>query len=406
MSAPPEKALAGLRILDLSWAIVGNTCTKLLGDFGAQVIKVESQRRLGLERLLPTVAVSRPDNPDDKPWFAHVATSKQSIRLDLTRPDARPVIETLIQWADVVVENFSPGTLDRLDLGYDAMRAINPRIILASGSVYGQTGPYAESWGIDGTGAALSGRMFATGWPDRGPVLTSAPYGDCVLPYLLAAALVAAVDERDRSGFGCRIDGSMFEVLAQQMLPALSGGEEVVELGRNGNRRPDAAPHGAFPTLGDDRWIAIAVEDDAEWAALSDVLKQPDWASDPRFASHADRKTNEDILEALIAERTRTWVDHDLMHALQARGVAAGVVQSIRDVLEDPQLGHLDALVEVAHPILGPFAHQSSPIGLSATPKAMTPAPRLGEHTAIVARDVLGMDDAAIALATEERLFF
>ena len=203
--------LAGVKVLDFSWAIVGGTVTKLLGDFGAEVVKVESAKRMSLERLMPTVSVSKPDNPDDKPWFAHVNTSKLSFRLDLSNPASRPLVDALVDWADVVVENFSPGTMDKLGLGYEALKARKPAIVMASGSVYGQTGPFAKEWGIDGTGAALSGRLFQHGWADRTPTLPAAPYGDCVLPYFLASAIVAAIGHRDRTGEGCRIDGSMFE---------------------------------------------------------------------------------------------------------------------------------------------------------------------------------------------------
>ena len=184
--------LAGVRVLDFSWALVGSITTKILGDLGADVIKVESRTRPCLSRIDVQVSASRPDDFDDKPWFAHLNTSKRSLALDLKRPESRRVIDPLLEWADVVVENFSPGTMEKLGLGYAQIAARYPGIVMASGSVYGQTGPLAQEWGVDGTGAALSGRTFLTGWPDRDPVIPGAvPYGDVIVPYVMAACIAA-----------------------------------------------------------------------------------------------------------------------------------------------------------------------------------------------------------------------
>jgi crotonobetainyl-CoA:carnitine CoA-transferase CaiB-like acyl-CoA transferase len=390
--------LAGVKLLDFSWAIVGGTTAKYLGDFGAAVIKIESRKRLGLERLSNTSRVSTAGNLDDKPWFAHVNTSKQSFCLNLADPRSRPVIEKLVQWADVVLENFSPGTMDKLGLGYVAMRALKPSIILASGSVFGQTGPQRHYWGVDSTGAAASSRMFMTGWPDRGPVLPSAPYGDCLLPCFLATGLLAALDHRDRTGEGCHIDGSMFEVLVQQMLPEIAtqqmqGGRAQ----RRGNHALDVAPHGVYPCDGSESWIAIEAGSDEHWAALQSALGAPAALGDARFRTLAGRLQHQDALDAAIAYCTRSRAAGALMEVLQAAGVAAGVVQFAGDTLDrDPQLRARGFVQTVDHPLLGAFEHLASPIRLSLTPQRVQPAPRFGEHTRLLCRDVLGMDAAAI----------
>jgi crotonobetainyl-CoA:carnitine CoA-transferase CaiB-like acyl-CoA transferase len=390
--------LAGVKLLDFSWAIVGGTTAKYLGDFGAEVIKIESRKRLGLERLSNTSRVSQAGNLDDKPWFAHVNTSKLSFRINLADPRARPVIESLVRWADIVLENFSPGTMDKLGLGYAQLSAINPGVILASGSVFGQTGPQRHYWGVDSTGAAASSRMYMTGWPDRGPVLPSAPYGDCVLPCFLAAGLLAALDHRERSGEGCHIDGSMFEVLVQQMLPDIvaqqqSGGQ----LQRRGNRRPGISPHGIYPCHGTERWIAIAAADDAAWQSLRAVLGMPAVLADARFATLDLRLQHQDALDAALAACTREREAYELMEQLQSASVEAGVVQFAGDTLErDPQLRARDFMQTVDHPLLGAFAHQAAPIWLSATPQRMRPAPRFGEHTRRICREQLQLTDAAI----------
>lgn len=379
--------LAGIKVLDFSWALVGALTTKQLGDFGADVIKVESRGRMCLTRLDAQVSISKPANPDDKPWFAHLNTSKRGMTLDLKNPAARAVIERLLDWADIVVENFSPGTMRKLGLDYDAIRKRRPDIIMLSGSVYGQTGPLAQEWGIDGTGAALSSRMFMTGWPDRDPVIPSVPYGDAVLPLLMATAAVAALEHRNQTGEGCHIDASMFEVQVQQMLPALidcqlTRQRSAVNPVRTGNRDANAAPQGVFPCRGQDRWIAISVCSDAQWLSLTQAMDRSDLARSPRFDTLEHRKANEGELENIVAMWTRGYDAHELMSKLQSAGVAAGAVQDAGDLLErDPQLQARGFLADAEHPVLGTFGHQTPPYKLSATPGQVRRAPLLGEHT-------------------------
>jgi crotonobetainyl-CoA:carnitine CoA-transferase CaiB-like acyl-CoA transferase len=166
--------LSGVKVLDFAWALVGSITTKTLGDLGAEVVKIETRTRPDLARLDVQVSASQPGNWDDKPWFAHLNSSKRSLSLNMKKPEARELIDPLIDWADVVVENFSPGTMAKLGLGYDDLAARNPGIVMVSGSVFGQTGPLAQEWGVDGTGGALSGRTFLTGWPERDPVIPGA----------------------------------------------------------------------------------------------------------------------------------------------------------------------------------------------------------------------------------------
>jgi len=405
MSAP-ELPLSGVKVLDFSWALVGALTTKQLGDFGADIVKVESKSRMCLTRMDAQVSISQPANPNDKPWFAHLNTSKRGIVLDLKHSQAREVIDRLIDWADIVVENFSPGTMRKLGLDYTALRARKPSIIMLSGSVYGQTGPLAESWGIDGTGAALSSRMFMTGWPDRDPVLPSVPYGDALLPLLLATAAVAALEQRDRTGAGTHIDASMFEVQTQQMLPALIEQQLGAQPKRTGNRVTHAAPHGVFPCQGEDRWIAIEVTTDEQWQALCRVMNRDDLAREERFAVVTGRKAHEDALESVIAHWTRGFDAHALMHSLQAAGVPAGAVQDAADLLErDPQLRSREFLVAATHPELGTFGHQAPPYKLSTTPGNVRRAPLLGEHTREVCIEDLGISAARFDELTAAGVF-
>ncbi|MEO8017376.1 MAG: CoA transferase, partial [Pseudomonadota bacterium] len=249
--------LAGVRVLDFAWALVGSITTKILGDLGADVIKVESRTRPCLSRIDQQVSVSKGGDFDDKPWFAHLNTSKRSLALDMKKPAAREVLEPLLDWADVVVENFSPGTMAKLGLDFDSLVRRNPALVMISGSVYGQTGPLAAEWGVDGTGAALSGRTFLTGWEDRGPVIPGAvPYGDVIVPYVMAACVAGALQRRRETGRGTHIDVSMYEICVQQMRSAIQEAQSGVEPQRCGNHDATVFRQDVFPTAGEDRWIA------------------------------------------------------------------------------------------------------------------------------------------------------
>ena len=392
----PEHALSAVKILDLSWALVGSLTTKALADHGACVVKVESARRPCLTRVDVQVARSHAGDFDDKPWFAQLNTGKLSLQLDLKHPRAREVLDPLVAWADVIVENFSPGTLDKLGLGYDALRQLHPDVIMISASAFGQTGPLAKSWGVDGTSAALSGRTALTGWPDRAPVIPSAvPYADVLVPAFMVAAIGAALSERKRSGRGCYIDLSMYEISAQQMTRALSDVQLGLPAARSGNRDSDVWHQGVYPTRGEDRWIAISMFERADYARLRDALGAT-WpeAIEP------------DALDAALAERTRQQDGFQLMHTLQAAGIAAGVVQDIQDLLErDPQLRAQPAWQQLTHPVLGTFEHQTTPYHLERTPAQLRPSPKLGEHTRSVCIDILGLSEQHYEALNAAELF-
>jgi crotonobetainyl-CoA:carnitine CoA-transferase CaiB-like acyl-CoA transferase len=367
--------LAGVRILDFSWALVGSITTKVLGDLGADVIKVETRSRPCLSRLDVQVSASRADDLDDKPWYAHLNTSKRSLALDLKRPESRELINPLLDWADAVVENFSPGTMDKLGLGFAQLSTRKPGLVMASGSVYGQTGPLAAEWGVDGTGGALSGRTFLTGWADRDPVVPGAvPYGDVIVPYVMAAFVAAALAQRAAGG-GCHIDASMYEICVQQMHAAIASAQSGNAPRRMGNADPAVLNQDVYPALGEDRWVAISIFNAAEQATL---------------AALAGGRP--------ISDWTRELEDHALVAQLQAAGIAAGVVQDIEDLLErDPQLRARGALVELPHPKLGAFGHMRTPIRFSVDEFKPYRAPGMGEHNREIALGLAGLDDGRFA---------
>jgi crotonobetainyl-CoA:carnitine CoA-transferase CaiB-like acyl-CoA transferase len=399
-AAPPPRgegarlgALQGVKVLDFSWALVGSITTKLLADHGAEVIKVETATRPCLSRIDVQVAASRRGNFDDKPWFIHMNTSKQSLRLNMKKPEAREVLDPLLDWADVVVENFSPGTMASLGLDYERLRQRRPDIVMISGSVFGQTGPLAKEWGVDGTGAALSGRLALTGWADRTPVTPSAvPYGDVVLPPVMAAATAAALLHRRRTGQGAHIDASMYEVCVQQMAPAILAAQMGAEPKRMGNDDPSAVLQGVWPTS-EGHTIALRVGDEAAWLRLGHLLGG-DWGPSATMLAPTRRAETEAHL--------RFWLEqHDpwtAMSMLQASGVAAGVVQTAADIVDrDPQLRGRGFLVALDNPALGCFEHQASPIHISGLPGAIRTAPGLGQHTDDICQRIAGLSPQRIA---------
>lgn len=376
--------LTGLKVLDFSWALVGSITTKTLGDLGATVVKVESRKRPCLSRVDVQVQASRPGELDDKPWFAHLNTSKLSLALDMKHPRATDVLGPLIDWADVVVENFSPGTMAKLGLDFDRLRVRNPRLVMISGSVYGQSGPLAPEWGVDGTGGALSGRTFLTGWPDRDPVVPgSVPYGDVILPFIMVAAGLAVLEDCRRTGQSAHVDASMYEVCVQQILDAIRRVQSGETPTRAGNEDPGVAHQDVYPAAGTDRWVAISCRSQGEL----------------------------DKLHALVGEQgIAAWTScldaHEAAERLQGAGIAAAAVQDIQDLVEsDPCIRARGALVSFEHPVLGRFGHMRTPITFANARPEPFRAPSMGEHSVTIARDIAGLSREAIAALDAEGVF-
>jgi crotonobetainyl-CoA:carnitine CoA-transferase CaiB-like acyl-CoA transferase len=375
--------LSGVKVLDFAWALVGSITTKTLGDLGAEIVKIETRTRPDLARLDVQVSASKPGNWDDKPWFSHLNTSKRSLSLNMKKAEARELIDPLIDWADVVVENFSPGTMAKLGLDYDSLAARNPGIVMVSGSVFGQTGPMAQEWGVDGTGGALSGRTFLTGWADRDPVIPGAvPFGDVIVPYVMAAGVAGALQYRRETGRGCHIDASMYEICVQQMRDYLEQAKRGERPQRMGNADARLFWQDVLPAAGDDRWVAITCPTGADHARLLAL-------------------TGTDI-----AAWTAVREDQVIAAQLQAHGIACGVVQDCEDMIErDAQLIGRGALVTLDHPLLGPFGHIATPIRFSRDAFAPFRAPGMGEHVHEIARDLCGLSEARIAELDQAGVF-
>ena len=375
--------LSGVKVLDFAWALVGSITTKTLGDLGAEVVKIESRSRPDLARLDVQVSASSADSLDDKPWFANLNTSKRSLTLDLKKPTSREVLDPLIDWADIVVENFSPGTMAKLGLDYDSLVKRNPGLVMVSGSVFGQTGPLAKEWGVDGTGGALSGRTYLTGYPDGEPVIPGAvPYGDVIVPYVMAGHAAAALQRRSETGVGCHIDASMYEICVQQMREFLKAAKAGERPRRLGNADPSVFFQDVFPAAGTDRWVAISCFSEAEHERFLGITG-PD-----------------------IAAWTSARQDHAIAEELQTAGIAAGALQDCEDLLDhDPQIAGRAALWDLEHAVLGTFGHIATPMAFSRDTLAPFRAPSIGEHAHEVAREIARLSPADIVRLESDGVF-
>lgn len=403
--ADDGRPLSGLRVLDFTWSIAGPHSVRVLADLGATVVKVESSHKQDAARGYRPVH----DNIaglENSALFDTMAAGKKSLALNLSKPAALDVVRELVAWADVVVESYSPKAMPRWGLGYDDLRRIKPDVIMVSTCLAGQTGPMAHFAGYGNLGAALAGFYGLAGWPDRPPAGPFGAYTDYTSTHFLAATMLAAIDHRRRTGEGQYIDLAQSEAAQHFLTPALldySANGRIME--RNGNRDPQMAPHGVYPVAGDDRWIAVVCQDDAQWQALATAMGRDDLAADPTLAAAAGRLAAVDRLDDLVG----CWTAHhdglELADALQAAGVTAHIVATGEDCLADPQLQATDHFARPDHPDR-PCLIENTRFRFSRTPgRADTRAPLLGEHTWEILSDILGYDGDRIGeLAAAELL--
>lgn len=392
--------------------------TRFLADFGAEVIKIENRRRLDLPRKLPIYkgdvrAYGEEDpNPDPDKGGLHnnYSRNKLGVTVDMSTGPGRALIDRLIGRSSVVTENFAPGVMERWGLTYERLNALSPEVIYARMSGFGHSGPYAAYRSFGPVVQAASGISFISGLPGREPSGWGLSYMDNQAAYYNSAALLMAIYQRNRTGQGTEIDVSAVEAGVHLCGPILLDASVNGRVTRasefpTGNRLeyPEAAPHGVYPCAGDDRWIAIAVFDEAEWQRLVEVMDRPTWAAEPRFATQADRFAHQDSLDARVGEWTARLDCHAAMDLLQAAGVRAGAVQNARDLNEaDPQIAHRGLFFEMDHPVIGEARFEGEPMKFSATgPDLWRSAPLLGEDNDYVYGQILGLASEEIAALAE-----
>lgn len=392
-----KKLLSNVRVIDFSWIGAGSYTTKILADLGADVIKIESSQRLD------TLRVTKPFK-DGKPgvnrsgYFADRNSSKRSVTLNLKTVRGLELAKRLIVDAHLVTNNFTPGVMEKLGLGYDTLKALAPRLIFAAMSMQGAAGPAKNDLGYGLTIAALTGLQHMTGLPDRQPAGTGTNYPDHIPnPGHGAFAILAALRHQRRTGQGQFIDLAQMESTLAMMGPSLMNFlvNDSID-GRRGNAHPGRAPSGVYPCAGKDRWITIEISDDAQWQTLTHVLGMQDY---PEWNDVEDRLNQREAIDAALSAVTSSYDMMQLATTLQNAGVAAGPVYDARDVMIDPQLKQRGHWVTMNHPEMGPSTYNSAPYRFSgAQSEPASPAPLLGQHTDEVCHDLLGLDDTEIAV--------
>lgn len=394
----PAFPLEGLKVADFSWVGVGPISGKYLADHGANVIRIESTVKAD------NLRTAGPYKDDEHGWnrsqfFGEFNTSKRSLTVDMKHARSREITGRLLEWADVVLESFTPGAVDRLGIGYEAARAVNPSVVMVSTCLMGQTGRIAKMAGYGYHAAAVAGFFDLTGWPDRAPVGPWNAYTDTVAPRFLTTTLLAALDHRRRTGEGQHIDLGQMEAALHFLAPEILARQTTdLEIARNGNRARDAAPQGAYPCAGEDEWLAIAVETDAQWQALRRVLGDPEWARDPGLETVAGRLAAHDMLDAGISSWTRERKPREAMATLLEAGVPAGHVQRSSDLQRDPQYAHRGFYRHFDHPEMGniPYSgHQFRVSGYDNGPRFA--APLIGGESFEVLAEELGFSPEDVA---------
>ncbi len=390
-----EGVFAGLKIVDFTWAAAGPITTRHFGDYGATVVKIESSKHPDSLRVGPPFVDGKP-GINRSGFFAQFNPNKLSVTIDMTTQAGRDLTRRLIlEWADVVVDSFTPRVMPGWGLAYATLSQTRPDLVMLSTCMQGQTGPYRDYAGFGDQGAALSGFFMLNGWLDRDPATPNGAYTDMAAPHFGASALLAALDYRARTGRGQHIDLSQIECgvqfLAPQVLDFTVRGHVPQ---RMGNRSLRDAPHGVFPVGGQDAWIAIVCASDTQWQALVQLMGSPAWATDAQLASANGRLAQQDELERRLAEWTAPQAGDVLQRRLLEAGIPAGVAYPMLDVFDDPQLVHRQHFVPLDHPEMGEWKYDELGFKLPESPSQLrTAAPLLGQHTEHVLKQFLGLSD-------------
>jgi crotonobetainyl-CoA:carnitine CoA-transferase CaiB-like acyl-CoA transferase len=367
--------LDGLRVLDLTRVVAGPFCTMMLGDMGAEVLKIEEPAHGDDSRAwAPFIAGTGS-------FFLSLNRSKKSVALDLKTPDGAGALRRLIETADVLIENFRPGSLAELGFDYAAVSAMNPRLIYCSISGYGQTGPSSQLPGYDAVLQGEAGLMDMTGFPDGEPTRVGVAITDYLAGLYAAQGILLALNDRHTSGLGQHVDISLFEAMLSVMrLPMSVQLATGVTPSRVGNDHLNIAPY--QPLRAKDGLIIVAVANPGLWIRFCEAIEHPEWREDPRFRTNTDRVANRAALKEAIEIVFTGFTVEELTGRFQAKNVPCGRVRSIGEALEHPQVGPRDILMAQQHPEIGTIETLAPVVRLSRTPAEVTlPPPALGEHT-------------------------
>jgi formyl-CoA transferase len=387
-----EAPLEGIRVIECGSLIAGPFCGQILGDFGAEVIKVEDPRRGD-----PMRSWGHKVEGLSLHWPI-IARNKKSVTADLRDQQGQSLLRELVLRSDVLVENFRPGTLEKWRLGYEELSAINPRLILVRISGYGQTGPYASRAGFGSIGEAMGGIRYTTGEPDQPPSRSGVSLGDSLAATFAALGTVMALLARNRTGRGQIVDSAIYEAVLALMESVLPEWELAgYQRQRTGSVLPGVAPSNIYPTR-DGEEVLIAANRDTVFCRLAKAMGRPELAEDPRYSSHEARGRHQAELDELVASWSGALPADDVLGSLHQLGVPAGRIFQSKDMLSDPHFAARDAIVRLVHPLLGDFPMQGVVPKLSDTPGAVhTLGPKLGEHNREIYGELLGISDEEIS---------
>jgi formyl-CoA transferase len=388
----PKGPLSDLKVVEMGTLIAGPFCGQVLGDFGADVVKVEDpgkgdpMRQWG--RSLPKGL---------SPWWPVIGRNKRSVALDLRQPEGRELALALIDQTDVLIENFRPGALEKWGMGYEALAARNPRLVMARVSGFGQTGPYSERAGYGLIGEAMGGLRYVTGEPDRPPARAGISIGDSLTALHAVIGVMMALHHRERTGRGQMIDAALYESVLSVMENLVTEYDLTGYVReRSGSILPGIAPSNVYPCANGES-LLIGGNGDAVFARLAATMGREDLAADPRYATHAARGENQAELDAIVSAWTHNWPLPKLLALLETNGVPCGRIFRAPDMLEDPQFAARQSIVEVDHPVFGKVKMQNAFPRLSETPGSVRwPGPALGAHTREVLES-LGVDADRLA---------
>ena len=383
--APAGMPLQGIRVLDFTWMLAGPYATRLLADFGAEIIKVQSRQ----------TATGAEDN--QTAYFSAWNRNKLGITLNLSRPEARRIATDLAGKCDVVMENFTPRVLRNWGLDYEQLKKVNPKLVMVSLSGFGRGGPWEGYAALGSTVQALSGLTGLTSYREGRPCGIGFALADHISGLYAALAALSALRRRDATGSGEYIEISELEAACSTLAPELMhvslGGSAAGPQGNSPSREP-SAPYGCYPCSGEDRWCVIAVHDEEEWQALCRAMGDPAWARQDRFSDLASRCGNAEELNSLIGEWTRARTGREVMQILQEAGVPAAAVNDASDLAADPQLAERGFFIDLQHPYLGKIRADGNPIRMSDTPACFrSAAPLLGADNRRIFIDLMGMDE-------------
>ena len=392
--------LTDIRVVEMGQLIAGPFCGQLLADFGADVIKVEPPGKGD-----PMREWGREKAGGESLWFPVIARGKRSLTLDLRQKQGQALARDLIAKADILIENFRPGTMERWGLDYATLAARNPGLIMVRVTGYGQTGPYAARAGFGAVGEAMGGLRYVVGDPSTPPSRVGISIGDSLAATYACLGAVMALHARARTGRGQVVDSAIYEAVLANMESLVSEFNHTGHIReRTGAILPKIAPSNVYPTR-DGLGILIAANQDTVFVRLCAAMGRAELAADPRYATHTARGERQQELDALVAEWTRTQDAATLEALMNANGIPAGRIYRAPDMMNDPHFIAREAIIRLAHPQLGEIAMQNIAPRLSDTPgKIRSPGPALGQHTREVLGTLLNLDAAEISRLAEARI--